>query len=79
MADGMNHSSVFRRIDWFYYYIIHTSRTLLLEGELYQHPYFSKRSFYHTQLTRDDASVSRTLNRAALALAVYGGLIFIFW
>ena len=45
MADVMNHSSVFRRIDWFYYYIIHTSRTLLLEGELYQHPYFSKRSF----------------------------------
>jgi len=30
------------------------------------------------KLTRDDASVSRTLNRAALALAIYGSLIFVF-
>ncbi|THH05401.1 hypothetical protein EW145_g4823 [Phellinidium pouzarii] len=31
------------------------------------------------KLTRDDPNISKTLNRAALALAFYGGFIFIFW
>jgi len=30
------------------------------------------------QLTRNDAS-RKTLNRAALGLAIYGGLILVFW
>jgi hypothetical protein len=31
------------------------------------------------QLTRDDPSQNKTLNRAALGLTVYGAFIFVFW
>jgi hypothetical protein len=31
------------------------------------------------QLTRNDPGSSKLLNRAALALAIYGGLVFTFW
>jgi hypothetical protein len=31
------------------------------------------------QLTRDDPGRNKTLSRAALGLAIYGGFIFVFW
>lgn len=31
------------------------------------------------QLTKDDPSASKTLNRAAFALTIYGVLVFVFW
>lgn len=76
----MDHSLVFRRIDRVHNDILYSSGPLFLEGDLLTTSVVPEALIlFYPQLTRDDASVSRTLNRAALALAIYGGLVFVFW
>jgi amino acid permease len=44
--------------------------------------YFMRVVFHttpHLQLTRNDPTANKFLNRAALVLAMYGACIFVFW
>jgi hypothetical protein len=63
-----------------HYYFVYPSRTPLLEGENLTSDAFGTIAKDHAfQISRDDPSVSRKLNKAALALAGYGCCVFVFW
>jgi hypothetical protein len=72
-------SPVFCRVDGLYNDIVHPTWFILLEGRPYPFLMFARSDTIGLQLTRNDPSASRPLNGAALALAIYGALIFMFW
>jgi hypothetical protein len=72
-------SPFFCRVDGLHNDIVHPTWLILLEGRHCHFLMVVESDTIGLQLTRNDPSASKRLNRAALALATYGALIFMFW